>query len=177
MTRMTSDDRGFSIREETAGDRDAVRTINEAAFGGMAEANLVVALYAGGDALFGLVAESTDEVFGHILFSRLPIVLASGEVTEAASLAPLAVSPHWQRRGVGSLLVREGLECCREREVPSVVVLGDPAFYTRFGFSAKLANGLQSPWSGPHLMALELTPGSLRNGQGVAQYPAPFMTV
>ena len=58
--------------------------------------------------------------------------------------------------------------------VPAVVVLGDPAFYTRFGFRAETAHHLESPWSGPHLMAIELIPGALAAGHGVAHYPAAF---
>ena len=163
-----------TIRPETADDALAVREINRAAFGGEAEADLVAGLWADGDALFGLVAEAGGRVVGHILFSRLPIAMDSGAVVPAAALAPLAVVPEWQRQGIGSALVRQGLDACRERGVPAVVVLGDPAYYTRFGFRPEVARGLRTPWSGPHLMAIELTPDALGDGTGVPRYAAAF---
>ncbi len=163
---------GF-VREERPGDREYVRAVNEAAFGGPDEADLVRRLYDDGDALLGLVAEVEGQVVGHILFSRLPIETAQG-VGSAAALAPLAVLPGWQGQGIGTALVREGLTRCRERGVAAVVVLGDPDYYGRFGFRAEMASGLQTPWSGPHLMAVELVPGGLGGGRGVARYPAAF---
>jgi putative acetyltransferase len=163
----------FSIREETPADLDAVRAVNRAAFGRDVEAGLVARLREAGDVLFGLVAIDTGRVVGHILFSRLPIETADG-IIRGAALAPLAVMPERQGRGIGSALVRRGLELCRERGLPAVVVLGDPVYYCRFGFRAKTAAGLQTPWSGPYLMAIELVTGALGDGQGVAHYPAAF---
>jgi putative acetyltransferase len=166
-------DPSLVIREERSRDREAVRAVNVAAFGGDAEADLVERLRDDGDTLFGLVAEVGGQIAGHVLFSRLPIETARG-VVSAAALAPLAVLPVWQRQGIGAALVREGLTRCRERQVPAVVVLGDPAYYSRFGFRTETARRLQTPWSGPHLMAVELAPGRLAGGQGVARYPAAF---
>jgi putative acetyltransferase len=71
-------------------------------------------------------------------------------------------------------LVRAGLARCRERRISAVVVLGDPGYYGRFGFRAETVQSLQTPWSGPHLMAIELIPGGLADGHGVAHYPAAF---
>lgn len=172
---MTQDTPNWRIRPESPADHAAVRVVNQQAFGADAEAILVDALRDEGDALFALVAEAEGEIVGHILFSRLPIAMANGDEVVAAALAPLAVMPAWQRRGIGSALAREGLVRCRELGLPAVVVLGDPAYYTRFGFRPELARGLASPWSGPHLMALELTPGGLAGGRGVPRYADAFL--
>jgi putative acetyltransferase len=85
------------------------------------------------------------------------------------------VLPAWQSRGIGSALVRQGLKVCSGQGVPAVVVLGDPGYYGRFGFSAELARELQTPWSGPNLMAIELLPDGLGDGKGVARYPEAFL--
>jgi putative acetyltransferase len=171
MTHMTQGE--LIIRPEALADRAAVRGVNCAAFGGNTEADLVERLHAGGDVLCGLVAEIAGRVVGHILFSRLPIVLERGIVT-AAALAPLAVLPERQRQGIGTALVHHGLALCHERGVPAVIVLGDPVYYGRFGFSVDLAGDIQTPWSGPHLMVIELVPGSLGDGRGAARYPPAF---
>lgn len=165
------------VRTETPADRAAVLEINRAAFGADGEAVLVERLHADGDVVLGLVAVVDGEPVGHLLFSRLPITWATGETVPAAALGPLAVLPAWQRQGVGSALAREGLRRCGERGIVAVVVLGDPAYYTRFGFRAALASRLQTPWSGPHLMAIELEPGSLGDEAGIARYAPAFMAL
>jgi putative acetyltransferase len=89
-------------------------------------------------------------------------------------LAPLAVVPSHQRRGIGSLLVGEGLRACAEAGHRIVVVVGHPDFYPRFGFSAKLAERLKSPCSGPAFMTMELVAGALEDVEGEVRYPPPF---
>ena len=79
-----------------------------------------------------LVAEIEKKIVGHILFSRLPIITGA-EVQEALALAPMAVLPTQQRRGIGTRLVEEGLRLCREAGHKVVIVLGHPAFYPRSG--------------------------------------------
>jgi putative acetyltransferase len=164
-----------TIRPEQPADLETVRAINRAAFAGDIEADLVSRLWVDGDALFGLVAETDGQAVGHILFSRLPIILASGELLDGAALAPLAVLPGYQRHGIGSTLAQHGLAICQERGLSTVVVLGDPAYYTRFGFSVARAAGLETPWSGPFLMAIELRPECLGDGRGRALYPSAFL--
>jgi putative acetyltransferase len=91
------------------------------------------------------------------------------------ALAPMAVLPAFQKQGIGSALVRNGLELCRELGHRIVIVLGHPNFYPRFGFSAKLAEALSSPFGGGESwMALELAPGALGGVAGRVQYPPPF---
>jgi putative acetyltransferase len=164
------------IRPETTSDQSSIREVNRLAFGREDEARLVEALRDGGHARASLVAEEGGQVVGHILFSELPIATEEGTV-EALSLAPMAVTPSHQRHGIGSLLVREGLRACRESGHRIVVVLGHPEFYPQFGFSAKLAETLKSPFSGPAFMALELVPGALDGVEGEVRYPPPFESV
>jgi putative acetyltransferase len=103
---------------------------------------------------------------GHILFSHLPIVTDAGTVP-ALALAPLAVLPEVQNQGIGSALLRRGLEVCKEQGHRIVVVLGDPHFYQRFGFSSKLAAHLESPYaSRESFMAVALVPGALDSVTG-----------
>jgi putative acetyltransferase len=161
------------VRAETAADRDAVAALLRAAFGGVDEVRLVDGLRADGDVLSAFVAEADGAVVGHILFSSLPIETADG-VLPAAALAPLAVHPDHQRQGIGSALVRHGLAACHAAGVPLIVVLGDPAYYPRFGFSAAAAAGLRAPFSGPAFMALALDPTLATGVEGAVRYARAF---
>ena len=161
------------IREETSNDRDAIRALNDLAFGGEEEGRLVDRLREEGLVISSLVAVENDEVVGHILFGELPIE-TDGKAVRGASLAPMAVRPDRQRRGIGSALIRKGLEACRERGVDVVIVVGHPAYYPRFGFSAEKAKGLRAPFRGEAFMALELTPDVLAGVRAKVRYPAAF---
>jgi putative acetyltransferase len=167
------------IREEIPADHDAIREVNRQAFNGDAEATLVDRLRASGAVIVSLVAVQNGEVVGHILFSDLPIDYGATATIHAVSLAPMAVAPKFQRRGIGSALVQRGLELCRERGKSIVVVLGHPEYYPRFGFSAELAKPLESPYSGlaAAWMALELVPGALDGIKGTVRYPEAFEVV
>jgi putative acetyltransferase len=162
------------IRPETSADHEGIRTVTRLAFGQDAEARLVDTLRDGGYVRASLVAEIDGQVVGHVLFSDLPVVTEAGTVL-ALALAPLAVLPEFQNRGLGSTLVRRGLEVCKQQGHRIVVVLGHPHFYQRFGFSSKLAAQLESPYSGREsFMAVELVPGALDGVAGQVQYPPPF---
>src|SRR6516162_445160 len=162
------------IRPETSADHRAIWHVNRLAFGRDAEARLVEALRDGSYVRASLVAEMDQQVVGHILFSDLPIVTKTGKVP-ALALAPMAVVPEVQNQGIGSALVRRGLEVCKEQGHRIVVVLGHSHFYPRFGFSSKLASALASPFGGgDSWMAVELVPGALNGVAGRVQYPPPF---
>jgi putative acetyltransferase len=161
------------IRPETPDDHAAIREINRQAFGQDDEGLLVDALREQGYTRLSLVAVEGGHPVGHILFSDLPIITPESTVP-ALSLAPLAVIPAHQRRGVGSALVRHGLEACAEQGHRIVIVLGHPRFYPRFGFSADLTRPLRSPFSGEAFMAVELVPGALAGVVGEVRYPPPF---
>lgn len=158
------------IRYARPGDHPAIAAVVEAAFGQPAEARLVERLRADGDALFELVAVEADAVVGHILFSRL----WADRYEMFAALAPLAVRPDLQKTGLGSALVRAGLESAKEFGAHGVIVLGHPAYYPRFGFSAETAAKVSSPYAGqPAFMAVALEPGAFDAPMTVA-YPDAF---
>jgi putative acetyltransferase len=160
------------LRPSTAADEPDVRVVLQAAFGADEEANLVRTLHENGDVVASLVAVD-DRIVGHILFSRLTI--RTGSAThQAVALAPLSVVPDRQRRGIGTALVNEGLKRLREANESVVIVLGEPDYYGRFGFSADRARDLRSRYSGPAFMALELVRGALDGISGDVVYPAAF---
>ena len=161
------------IRHDTAVDHEAIRHVNRLAFGQDDEARIVDALRASGNVRASLVAEMHGHIVGHILFSELPIH-EEAQTILALALAPMAVLPDFQNRGIGSELVRRGLESCRSSGHRIVIVLGHPHFYPRFGFSVELARPLQSPFSGAAWMAMELVPGALGGVAGTVKYPEAF---
>jgi putative acetyltransferase len=158
------------IRYARPGDRAAIAEILTAAFGRADEARLVERLRADEDAIFELVAEEAGAIAGHIFFSRL----WADRTGLYGALAPLAVRPERQREGLGSNLVRTGLECAREFGCHGLLVLGDPAYYGRFGFSADEARGVVAPYRGlPAFQALALEEGAFSAPLSVA-YPDAF---
>lgn len=138
----------MELREERPGDRQAVRGIHLAAFGdhGILVADLVDTLRGGmtGGPDLSLVAERAGQVVGHIMFTR-SLLDAPPRLVEVQVLSPLAVVPEHQRQGIGSALVREGLQLMAERRVPLVFLEGDPAYYRRFGFLPGGDHGFRKP--------------------------------
>lgn len=144
---------GITIREATEQDRDAIRAIEEAAFGQPDEARLVDLLVAAGDDVLELVAERDGRPVGHVLFSRLTVETRNRSFA-AVALAPLAVVPDAQREGVGAALVEEAHRRLYRAGETLSVVLGDPAYYGRFGYAHERAEGFESDYQGEALQAL-----------------------
>ncbi len=154
------------IRDATPSDHAAIRAVLRHAFPADEEAKLVEQLRADGDALMELVAATDTAIQGHILYSPLEIE-RDGVTVRAAALAPVAVLPAFQGRGIGGELIRAGNARCAALGLEAIVVLGHADYYARFGFSARTAESLQAPFSGPHFMALELKAGALKGGSRV----------
>jgi putative acetyltransferase len=166
------------IRLEKPEDVPGIRIVNERAFGSSSEADIVDALRRNGKATISLVAEDEGRVVGHILFS--PVTVETGERELAGlGLAPVAVLPEFQNRGVGSSLVEQGIERCREVGHSFVVVLGHPHYYPRFGFTPASRFGIKCEYdvADENFMAMELREGALQNQAGMARYQPEFNEV
>jgi putative acetyltransferase len=156
------------IRSETPADFEAIRFVEEAAFGRLAEAQLVDDLRAAGDSVFSLVAVDDGTVVGHALFSSMKAPFP------ALALGPVTVLPEYQRTGIGSRLIRQGIARSEAAGWQGIFVLGDPTFYRRFGFDAGKASGFISPYVGPHLMALPIGRNELPTDTGIIQHAPAF---
>ena len=156
------------IRPEAEGDINAIRKVLTAAFPRPEEAKLVDDLRAAGDLVLTLVADEGG-IVGHVAFSRLRF--AAPEV-QGTALAPLAVLPERQRRGIASALVREGLSRLAKDGEDLILVLGGPAFYERLGFSREAAARLKTPYGGPYLLAKALSKRGSRVRGEVRYAPA-----
>jgi putative acetyltransferase len=164
------------IRWETGADHAAVHELNVAAFGGTVEARLVGMLRDQARPAVSLVAEEDGVLAGHIMFT--PVSL-QGFDRFIMGLAPMAVAPALQRRGIGSALVKAGLERCKELGAAAVVVVGHPDFYRRFGFVPAQRFGLKCEYDAPPeaFMAMELQCHGLRGARGIVAYHAAFASI
>jgi putative acetyltransferase len=164
----------ITIRPEQPGDRAGIHAVEVACFPTSAEAELVDALRDAGRLTLSLVAELAGELIGHVAFS--PVSVEAGAV--GAGLGPLAVLEGQRRQGVAARLVEEGLAACRAAGVGWVVVLGDPAYYSRFGFQPATAYGLCDEYGGGlAFQVLELVTGALPVGAGLVKYAPEFAAV
>ncbi len=165
------------IRIEEEKDWAAVHTLNAAAFETPAEAYLVEALRQQARPVVSLVAEEKLAVVGHIMFS--PVKLSGHSELRIMGLAPMAVAPEHQRIGIGSALVRAGLEQCKKLGCGAVVVLGHPEYYPRFGFSPSASFGISCEYDVPEevFMIIELQPGFLDGVSGKVEYHSAFSSV
>jgi putative acetyltransferase len=167
----------MDIRLERVTDVAAIRAVNRAAFETRTEADLVDALRAQATPIISLVADDAGSIVGHILFS--PVTLSGHSTLTIMGLAPMAVLPTEQRRGIGSALVPAGLERCAQIGCAAVIVLGHPEYYPRFGFVPASRFGIASEYDVPDdvFMALELEPGVLQGKSGTVRYHAAFANV
>jgi putative acetyltransferase len=164
----------LTIRPERPADAAAIRRVLEAAFPTVAEARLVELLRAGEHLLVSMVAEEDEAIVGHIAFSPVQI---DGQAIKGIGLglAPLAVLPAQQRRGIGLSLVREGLAACGRAGYGFVVVLGEPAYYRRFGFDRADRWGLGNEYGADEaFMVLELRDGAIPGRGGLVRFGPEF---
>ena len=162
------------IRAERSSDHATVFEINSSAFPGDDEANLVESLRQQAEPLVSLVAEKENVVVGHLMLS--PATLDSAAEIKLMGLAPMAVVPGLQNQGIGSALVKAGLQCCRELKIAAIVVLGHPEFYPRFGFQPAVNFKIASEYDVPAevFLVLELQTGALQKRPGTISYHPAF---
>jgi putative acetyltransferase len=166
------------VRAEMPGDIPAIHRVNESAFGRPNEAMLVDALRGAAGAYLSLVAEQDGNVVGHVLFTEVRVESGAGS-WDALGLAPMAVLPEYQRQGIGSQLVRSGLDACVRQGHLVVVGLGHPNYYPRFGFVPAAATGLRCEYPVPDevFMVAELVSGTLDCRTGLVKYRPEFAEV
>ncbi len=156
------------IAREAREHEDAIRALLVEAFPTSLEADLVDRLRADGDIAAAHVAREAGEVVGYVALSPLAAPM------RALGLGPLAVAPRLRRHGIGKSLVTEALEQATNDAWEAVFVLGDPAYYGRFGFSAADASRFETPYAGPYFMALALNASGLRVRTGHIGYAPAF---
>ena len=164
----------ITITVETAADADGIDAVHRSAFPTPGEARLVRMLRAAGRLEVSIVARERGQVIGHVAFS--PVTPESGPC--GTGLAPLAVVPERQRHGVGAALVEAGLAACRALAIPYAVVLGDPRYYSRFGFTSASAQGLHDEYGGGDaFQVLALRPRCFEGVAGLVRYDAAFASL
>ncbi len=171
-----------TIRPESPDDIDAIADLHRSAFPGTTESELVDAVRRSAHFVpdLSLVAELNGQLVGHLLLSRVELLPeAGGDPIPLLALAPVAVSPMHQGRGIGTLLMRAGMALAGNRaEEAAVVVLGSPEFYGRFGFRSAADADISGPWPAPEgvfqVLPLQLPDGERQLPPGTVAYPAAF---
>lgn len=162
-----------TIRPPASAERESVLAVHRAAFGREDEARLVAQLAAAGRNVFERLAVQDGAIVAHALFS--PVRTEQGDDARILGLAPMAVIPAWQRRGVGTALLHAALNDLVATPWRAIVVLGDPVYYGRFGFTPASAAGLHDIYGGGDaFMALALREGGLDGYGGQVDYAPEF---
>jgi putative acetyltransferase len=164
------------IRLENSEDINDIHVLNELAFGQPQEANIVDKLRNNCEGLLSLVAIENEKIVGHILFSPAVIEGQHG-IIKGMGLAPMAVLPEMQRRGIGTQLVKTGIENLKKTQCPFIIVLGHPEYYPRFGFERASLYGIKCQWKGipdEVFMILWLDKSATPPVSGLAKYREEF---
>ncbi len=165
------------IREEKEKDCKKIYEVNKVAFGQEKESKLVDKIRKSENYIPGLslVAETGGRIVGHILFSKMRIIGSS--VFETLTIAPLAVIPDFQRQGIGSALVKEGMKKARELGFDSIILVGHKEYYPRFGFEKASKWNIKCPFTVPEeaFMAIELTEKALEGKAGTIKFSDEIM--
>lgn len=171
----------IKIRQETPNDFNAVFEVNKLAFGQDNEAKLVELLRQSNAFVpeLSLVAAIDNKIIGHILFSKIIIVDDNHNEFESLALAPMAVIPEFQQKGIGGQLIKAGLHRAKELRYQSVIVLGHEHYYPKFGFVPADKWNIKAPFDVPAnvFMGIELVTDGLKDVSGTVKYPKAFEAV
>jgi putative acetyltransferase len=171
----------LKIRSENPSDYIVITKVNDLAFGQPNEGKLVENLRKNPKFIpeLSFAAEIDGKIAGHILFFLVVIKLEDGKQKEMISLPPLAVLPEFQRQGIGGELIGEGIKACQRLGYDSIILLGHPEYYPKFGFRQANSWGIIDPFGAPieAFMAMELKKGSLEDAAGTVEYPDEFLEV
>ena len=168
----------MNIRKEKDSDKEKIWKVNAEAFETGAEANLVNALRDSGISFISLVAVEGEEIVGHILFTAVELI-GDDSGLKIIGLAPMAVLPKFQKKGIGSQLVKTGIEHCSNQGYDAVVVLGHPEYFPKFGFVPSVKYGIKSEYDAPDeaFMVFELKKNSLKDKSGIIKYHTAFDSI
>ena len=165
----------MNTRAEIPADGPAIRAIHLLAYNRNQEADLVDKVRNNAAAKLSMVAEHDGAIVAHVLFS--PVLLGEGSATvRGLGLAPIGVLPHLQKQGIGTMLVQAALAKVKSGNCPFVAVLGEPAYYTRFGFEPARNLGVHCKWeaSASAFMLLVFDKSRVVQGMGLARYGEEF---
>ncbi len=161
----------IELRHSKPSDDTALAELVALAFGRPDEAKLTLDLIAAPNPTVSIVAECNGKLVGQVLLTEVAAPV------RAVALAPLSVLADYRELQLGSRLVRQAIREAGDAGYEAMFVLGDTLYYERFGFSSALADPFEIEWQGPHFMALELAPGTLRKKRGRLVYPSAFAGV
>ena len=164
------------IREDVPADHEAISQTIVAAFGQIDEAHLVRQLRDDGDLVLSLVNDDQGSITGHIALSAMS-AMANGRKLRALGLAPVSVLPEFQRKGIGKALINAAIAYARQSGIQIIFLLGDPAYYGKFGFSVENAKGFASPYAGPYWQANILDESLQLPMTGAAEYARAFQAL
>ena len=175
----------FIIRQERESDYELTEKVVKTAFASADQSDQnehkLVSRIRQSDAFIlelSLVAarKDNDEILGHILLSKI-LIDSGNQKTESLALAPVSVLPDYQNKGIGKYLIKRVLEKAKGLGFQSVIVLGHPEYYPKFGFKKSALWQIKAPFEVPEeaLMAIELQKGSLDNVSGVIEYLSVFL--
>ncbi len=168
-----------TIREEEEKDHKQINDVNKLAFQQENESKLIEKIRKSENFIpeLSIVAEINNRIVGHILFSKIKIIGDSDY--ESLALAPMAVIPEFQKRGIGSELIKKGIDKAKELGFDSIIVLGHKEYYPKFGFQRASEWHIKCPFEVPDdaFMAIELTEKALESKAGTVEYPDEFNEV
>jgi len=165
----------IKIREEGPEDYIVIKETNDLAFGQEQESKIIDSLRKNCDNLLSFVAVDNGKVVGHIMFS--PVIIDGSEnPIQGMGLGPMAVLPEYQRRGIGSVLVKEGISILKDRNCLFIILVGHPEYYHRFGFKKASLYNIKCQWEVPEeaFMILVLNESAMSGVSGTAKYRDEF---